>query len=388
MTDPTDPSIPSGSSSLEPGDAASTPQLPDAASSTEPVPAASLSSRLKPPAFWRLAIVAACGVVLLVSAAFAIGASPAPSNSTTNPEQTNNGDQGNDHGSKFGFPGLLAPNGFVGPGPANGFGHRFGGPLGQITIAAINGNSLSLKTDDGWTRTISVGSSTTITKAGKTITVADLKVGDTIRFSETRQSDGSYSIDQIVVVVPTVAGTVTDVTTNGFTMKARDGTTWTITVDGSTAYRVGDASGSKSDVKSGVDVIVAGTKGSTDTSLTASTVVIRLPVVAGEVTAINGNAITIKRFDGTTQTIHVSGDTTYRVAGVDSAKLSDVKVGMQLLAQGAQRSDGSIDAVSVAAGNGRGLPGKGWFGPGRGHDKLNGASPNASTAPSTSGTQG
>ena len=33
-----------------------------------------------------------------------------------------------------------------------------------VTITSINGSDISLKTDDGWTRTIKVGPTTTITQ--------------------------------------------------------------------------------------------------------------------------------------------------------------------------------------------------------------------------------
>ena len=51
-----------------------------------------------------------------------------------------------------------ASAGFGGPGFGRG-GFGFGG----ITITAISGSNLSLKTEDGWTRTIAVESDTTIT---------------------------------------------------------------------------------------------------------------------------------------------------------------------------------------------------------------------------------
>ena len=60
--------------------------------------------------------------------------------------------------------------------------------------------------------------------------------------------------------------------------------------------------------------------------------------------------MTICRPDGTSLTIHVGANASIGVAGVDNAKLSDIKVGMVLRAEGAQRSDGSLDATSICAG--------------------------------------
>ena len=100
----------------------------------------------------------------------------------------------------------------------------------------------------------------------------------------------------------------------------------------------------------------------------------------GTVTSVGADSITLTRRDGTTVTIHVGSSTTIRVAGIGSAKLSDVKTGMGVVVEGAQRTDGSIDATAIGAGG----PGMG-----RGHDGLKGAKPGASAAPdASSGTEG
>lgn len=246
----------------------------------------------------------------------------------------------------------------------SGFG-RGGGGGGQITVTAINGNDLSLETTDGWTRTITVSSSTTITEAGQTITVGDLDVGDTIRFSQTASSTGTYTIDAIVVVVPTVGGTVTEVGSGSFKLTARDGTARTITTSGSTAYTLGFSSsakaGSAADLKVGAGVVVQGTS-ATNNAMTAVTVRIQLPRVGGQVTAKSSDTITVARRDGSTATIHVSSSTTYQVVDKTSASLADITVGMTVMAEGTQRADGSIDASTVVAGTVK-AGGRGWFGP-------------------------
>ncbi|MET1231790.1 MAG: DUF5666 domain-containing protein [Candidatus Limnocylindrales bacterium] len=240
-----------------------------------------------------------------------------------------------------------------------------GGGGGQITITAVNGNDLALRTTDGWTRTITVTSSTTITEAGQAITVDDLDVGDTIRFSQTASATGNYTIDAIVVVVPTVAGTVTEVGSGRFTLSARDGTAWTITTNSTTAYTLGFSSsakaGSAADLKVGTGVVVQGTS-ATNNAMTAVTVRIQLPRVGGQVTAKTGDTITVARRDGSTTTIHVSASTTYQIVGSQSASLADIKVGMIVTAEGTQRADGTIDASTVVGGGVK-PGGRGWFGP-------------------------
>jgi hypothetical protein len=171
-----------------------------------------------------------------------------------------------------------------------GFGgrHGFGGP-GGITITAISGSSISLETADGWTRTIAVDSGTTYSESGDTIALSDLAVGDQIRFEQTLEDDGTFTIDAIAVIPPHAGGTVT---------------------------------------------------------------------------AISGSTITVEQRDGTEATIKVSSGTTYTVSG-DEATLADVEVGMFLVAEGTENSDGSLTATQVRAADPDAFRGPG--GPGHGH---------------------
>jgi hypothetical protein len=104
-------------------------------------------------------------------------------------------------------------------------GNNGGSAKGPITITAIDGSHLSLKTDDGWTRTITTTSSTVITKGGQTIATSGLKVGDQIRFSQVRNAGGSYAITAIVVPTPEAGGEVTAVGGSTITVKGKGGST-------------------------------------------------------------------------------------------------------------------------------------------------------------------
>jgi hypothetical protein len=222
----------------------------------------------------RAGIFAGTAALLVIGAMTAMGASPAAPST---------GGEANP---------LVAGDRQTGTNVAEPFAHGFRGGFGrggfhEITIAAISGSNLSLETADGWTRTITVESATTITEAGETITLADLAVGDQIGFNQERQSDGSYTVTAIRVVLPTIAG---------------------------------------------------------------------------EVTAVADNSITVTGKDGTTGTIHVDGDTTYTVDGTTDQALSDIIVGSFVVAEGTLRADGSLDADRVHSGmrgfrNGHGGPG-------------------------------
>jgi hypothetical protein len=264
----------------------------------------------------RAGILAGSAILVVIGAVAAMGASSAPTtgsdplaaaNATPAPDSSKAPGPvgpGNRNGPFIGsFPGFGLPGSAIG-----GFG---GIGFGGITVTSVNGSDVSLKTDDGWTRTITVSSTTTITKAGATIKVGDLAAGDKIRFSEKRAADGSYSVTAIVVV---------------------------------------------------------------------------LPSLAGQVSAINGDTLTITQPRGTTATIHVSGATTYQVNGAKGA-LSDVKVGSFIVAEGTQRTDGSLDAAAVRVGLGArgGAGGPSFQFPGfpGGH-----RGPNAKASPAPSGTAG
>jgi Domain of unknown function (DUF5666) len=251
----------------------------------------------------RIGIVAGTALLVVLGTVVAMGASPAPTaapGSTAAPVATAApGTTGTDN------------DGWHDAGMRD-FGMRGGEGFRDITIASISGSNLSLKTDDGWTRTITPTSATTITKGGATITAADLAVGDQIVFSQAKQADGTYTITAIRVVLPTIGG---------------------------------------------------------------------------QVTAISGNTLTVTQRDGTTATIHVDSSTTYQVQGVTSATLSDIKVGDVVMAQGTLRTDGSLDASTVASGF-RGGPGWGGHGRGHGPDDWNNGQPAPTASPSATTTPG
>ena len=223
-----------------------------------------------------------------------------------------------------------------------------GAVRGPITIRAISGSQVSLATEDGWSRTITVTSATVITKGGQPIAVGDLRVGDRIRFSQTRNADGSYAITAIAVPTPTAGGVVTAVDASSITVKGVGSQTSIITVNDATVYQLGKTPGSKADVKVGVKVNAQGTL-SGDT-FTAITVRVSLPGVAGQVSTKTADSITVRHRDGSTTVIHVSDATTFRVGDKGPASLADIAVGDRVAAEGMLRADGSIDAVAVDAG--------------------------------------
>ena len=212
----------------------------------------------------RIGIVAGSALLVLVGVGAAMGATPAPPTTGT-PGAT----------ADPGMPGLPGANPWGDHGfgmRGGGFGMRGGVGFSDIKITSISGSDLALATADGWTRTITATSTTTITKGAAAITVADLAVGDQVVFSQAKQTDGSYTITAIRVILPTIDGQVTAVTGNTITVTQRDGTAATIHVDATTTYQVqGVTTATLSDIKVGTFVVAEGTL-RTDGSLDASVV--------------------------------------------------------------------------------------------------------------------
>ena len=313
-------------------------------SSNPPDPATdevAFSTRTPGPSRRRVALIAGGALALAVGAvATSIAASPAPSSSATTG---------------------VAPAPFLAADPSLDeetldldHGRFGGGRFREITISAISGSNVTLATDDGWTRTIAVTDAIDLTKGGQDVELSELKVGDQVRFRQTRNDDGTYTVNALAVVVPSVRGTVSDVSSSGFKVTGRDGAVWTITVNGTTEYRFGTGDGSLADVTNGTVVVVLGTS-TGDNALTALTVRVKPDRAVGRVTSKSADSITITKRNGSTVTVHVDGDTTYRVAGVENADLGDVAVDMAIGVAGRERADGSIDADVVAAGAGRGF---------------------------------
>lgn len=297
----------------------------------------------------KLGIVALAVVALVVPVVAVMAASPDPStaapasSAAATPKASASGDVKRDDAAK---PDKTNRNdggrdGLKGLGGSGGFGVGRGG----VTITAIDGSKVSLKTADGWTRTITVTADTTITKGGQAIKIGDLDVGDAIAFRQKRNDGGTYSIVAIVVPTPKVAGEVTAVTASSLTIKGRGDKTRTVILNGSTAYELGKAKGAKSDVKVGSRVVVQGTV--SGETFTALTVHVALSTASGEVTAKSANSITLKRRDGKTTVIHLSSKTQVKVRGKTAATIADIAVGDRAEVAGTTRADGSLDALNV-----------------------------------------
>jgi hypothetical protein len=197
-----------------------------------------------------------------------MAASPEPS-TAPNPEATTQPDGTTDGGRLF-RPLLRGLGLGLGDGFAGIAGRHGGFAAGNITITAINGSSVSLETVDGWTRTITITDQTTISRDGEEIALSDLRVGEKIRFRQTVDDAGNYTVTAIAVVLPSVIGQATAVDGDSITLSQPDGSSVTVHVDGSTEFTVGGETGkAAADIEVGMIVAASGEENS-DGSLDAS----------------------------------------------------------------------------------------------------------------------
>jgi hypothetical protein len=282
--------------------------------------------------------------------------------------------------------GWKAGAGLQGAGLGRGGPVRGGPGRGPITITAINGAQLSLRTDNGWSRTIDA-SDATIRRGETEIALADLRVDDQIAFREVRTSDGTSAITVIGVLDPSVTGQITGITDSSVTVRLLDGTPRTIQTTSATVYRAGRDTATRDALAVGHVLRAVGTR--TGDTFTATEIRIAPAMVAGEVTAKTAATITVTDPTGASRTINVAATTTYRIRGDDTPSLADIAVGDRIAAQGDLTATGALDATIVAeghiAGDGRGdRGGPGHRGPRPGGQ--GGGAPNATPAPSASGS--
>jgi len=206
----------------------------------------------------RVGLLGIAAAALVAVAMLAVGSTFAPTRTLAGGDSTD--------GTTSTVEGL---RGFGGPGFGGRGGHGF--MFGGITVTAISGNDISLETEDGWTRTITVDDGTEYSKSGDEIALADLAVGDRIAFGQTLEDDGTWTIDAIAVILPHVGGEVTAIDGSTITVERRDGTTSTITVTGDTTYQVEGDDATLADVEVGMVLIAEGTEDA-DGSLSATEV--------------------------------------------------------------------------------------------------------------------
>jgi Domain of unknown function (DUF5666) len=286
--------------------------------------------------------------------------------------------------ASFGGANHTHTNGGPGGGPHRGPGR------GALTVSGVTGQTITAKRPDGTSVTITVSSSTTYTRAGKTVSLSAISAGETIQVMGQRKSDGSITATRVDIVLPQADGQVTSISGSTITIKDHQGASQVIHTSASTTVRRAGKSASLSDIAKGAQISAVGTKNS-DGSLNAEAISIILPGAGGQIKSVSGSTITVTnpRNTSATVTIHVTASTQYVTVAMASngptqsaSSFSALKAGVFISAVGTKNSDGSLTALVVTilpnppAGHG----GPPMGGPGDHNGLPDGAPP---TAPNT-----
>jgi Domain of unknown function (DUF5666) len=266
-----------------------------------------------------------------------------------------------------------------------------------LAVRGVSENTITATGRRGQTVTVQVSTTTTYTEAGASASLADIHPGSLIAVRGSLAGTGATTINatRVAILLSREAGVVTNVSDNTLTLTGFDGASHTVSVTGQTRYQKAGASAALSDVTTGTAIVAAGTLDSSGT-LTAVRVLIRVPRIAGEVTAVNGSSngssYTVTARFGTTYTVNATPSTTYVHRNGTATSASAVTAETYIVAEGTLSADGKTltaqRIIVVPAGPGRGFGrhgfGSGGPGFGPGHAGPGSVGP---TAPTTPGTQ-
>ncbi len=152
---------------------------------------------------------------------------------------------------------------------------------------------------------------------------------------------------------PMGGGTVSSIGTNSFTLKTLQGTSITVNTTSSTTYEKDGQSVTASALSVGEHVSILPVRGSITpsstppTSISAASVEIMSPSLAGTVISVNGSTITISDLQGFYRTVNTSASTNYE-SGTKASTASSVTVGSRIIAFGSIDSNHTaLDAATI-----------------------------------------
>lgn len=216
-------------------------------------------------------------------------------------------------------------------------------------VSAVAGNAITITTNKGFSRAIAVSSTTTYSMGGASATLANVTVGSEIVAvglidPDLTTLDASKVAIREVGHSVTYRGVVTVVSTTSLTLIRNDGKSATFTITPSTIITEGAASMTVPSLAVGDTVDVQFNSANPTTALRINIIQASL---AGKVSAVAGNLITITGPQGFARVIQVSDTTTYTQDGV-AATLADVTVGSNIYAVGTiDANQTTLDAMAI-----------------------------------------
>jgi len=230
------------------------------------------------------------------------------------------------------------------------------------TVTSISGSTITISDPQGFSRTIVVSPSTTYANAGVAGTLANVVDGAKISAQGFIDANKT-SLDAVNVAIGTAAhasemnGTITAVTSSSVTVQGKDNVLTTFTFTPTTTFVEGSLTLSAANLAVSERV---GVEFNSSAATTALKVEVSPTFEAGTVTALSGNTISIKDFQGAVHTIMVSSTTVFDLSGnsgrhegsfgknTTPGSLINVIVGAKIFASGILASDGTmLDAQKV-----------------------------------------
>ncbi len=149
-------------------------------------------------------------------------------------------------------------------------GHGSKAVVGVVT--AVGGSRLSF-VSHGTTKSVALDSSTKYAKGHVGATLSDVVIGEHVRVRLVPGSSPATAAT-VVILLPSLVGTVSALTTAGFTLTTGSGVAHTVTTSSTTSYRLGKSPASVSSLQVGDKVRTIGSLG-VNGSMVASIVTIR-----------------------------------------------------------------------------------------------------------------
>lgn len=221
------------------------------------------------------------------------------------------------------------------------------------TIQALSDGGFTLETAKSETVSVSVSSDAQIVEEhGLKLAVSDLQPGEDVQVFGDKA--GASGITAHLVHVRLFRGDVA--TINGDTITVTMGAkqkTGTVITNAGTKYYVADQQVAASALVVGDKIAVAGPLSADKSRVTAISIFISKNEVAGKVTAVKGNAITLQDKSGATWTITIDSSTRYFKQDHTPAALSDITVGSVIRAVGTLSGDHALAALVVGIATGK-----------------------------------
>jgi hypothetical protein len=269
-----------------------------------------------------------------------------------------------------------------GMGDMGGFGgHGFGGGFGGLTVTGVSGNTITA-TRGGTTVTIAVSGTTTITEAGATVGIGAIQTGERISVQGSSTGTNAYAATAIAIIRPSENGVITAASGSQLTITSDDGSVHIINLESGTRYQKAGSTDTASDVTTGKAITATGPVNS-DGSLNADLIIVEVPSVAGQVSALaNGSFTLTGRGNNGTVTVTPTANVVYVNADGSAATAASVTNGANVLAQGTLSLDGkTLSALRITI-----LPANAGHGLGGGRFQLGGTGGFGSATTPNSGT--